>query len=138
MEQAVHCIDMMQWAMGDETRSRLRVREENKSMMIPISMVTFSIILPVSTNGKMVLRGYHFSRQQNGTVGSYEVELYGTKGSSSAKNRHTIIAGDDSWRYRGENNDMYQTEHDELFASIRNANPFNDGEKSAHSTMVAF
>ena len=106
-------------------------------MMTPISMVTFSIILPVSTNGRMSapMRIPLFPTA-NGTVGSYEVELYGTKGPVRPKT-DTIIAGDDSWRYRGENNDMYQTEHDELFASIRNANPFNDGEKSAHSTMVA-
>jgi hypothetical protein len=32
---------------------------------------------------------------------------------------------------------MYQTEHDELFASIRKEKPFNDGERAAHSTMVA-
>ena len=81
--------------------------------------------------------GYHFSRQQNGTAGSYELELYGSKGFCSAKNRHLIDAGDNSWRYRGENNDMYQSEHDELFASIRNGKAFNDGERAAHSTMVA-
>ena len=82
-------------------------------------------------------RGYHFSRQQNGTVGGYEVEVYGTKGYSSAKNRHAILGKDDAWRFRGENNDMYQTEHNELFASIREGNPFNDGEIAAQSTMVA-
>ena len=32
---------------------------------------------------------------------------------------------------------MYQTEHDELFASIRAGKPFNDGERAAQSTMVA-
>jgi hypothetical protein len=32
---------------------------------------------------------------------------------------------------------MYQTEHDVLFASIRSGKPFNDGEKAAHSSMVA-
>ena len=32
---------------------------------------------------------------------------------------------------------MYQSEHDELFASIRNGKAFNDGERAAHSTMVA-
>jgi len=96
-------------------------------------MEIFTITLPVFINGENGAKGYHFSRQQNGTVGSYEVELFGTKGTCSAKNRHTIIAGDNSWRYRGDNNDMYQTEHDELFASIRNGSPFNDGEKAAHS-----
>ena len=32
---------------------------------------------------------------------------------------------------------MYQTEHDVLFSSIRAGKPFNDGEKAAHSSMVA-
>ena len=83
-------------------------------------------------------RGYHFSRQQNGTAGSYEVELYGQKGFCSAKNRHAILAGDDAWRYRGEDNDMYQTEHDTLFKAVRGGGKaFNDGERAAHSTMVA-
>ena len=66
-------------------------------------------------------RGYHFSRQQNGTAGSYEVELYGQKGFCSAKNRHAILAGDDAWRYRGEDNDMYQTEHDTLLRLFEKA-----------------
>ena len=81
-------------------------------------------------------RGYHYSRQQNGTVGGYEVEVYGSKGYCSAKNRHAILGKEDAWRFRGENNDMYQTEHNELFASIRAGNPFNDGEVAAQSTMV--
>ena len=32
---------------------------------------------------------------------------------------------------------MYQTEHDEFFASIRNGKPMNDGEWMANSTMIA-
>ena len=31
---------------------------------------------------------------------------------------------------------MYQTEHDELFASIRKGKPINDGESMAHSSML--
>jgi len=31
---------------------------------------------------------------------------------------------------------MYQKEHDELFASIRNGQPTNDGEWMANSTMM--
>ncbi|MEC8044553.1 MAG: Gfo/Idh/MocA family oxidoreductase [Verrucomicrobiota bacterium] len=137
VEQAVHCIDMMQWAMGDETPIEAEGSGGRQVYDDPDKYGNIFDHFACVYQWQNGARGYHFSRQQNGTVGSYEVELYGTKGSSSAKNRHTIIAGDDSWRYRGENNDMYQTEHDELFASIRNANPFNDGEKSAHSTMVA-
>lgn len=32
---------------------------------------------------------------------------------------------------------MFQTEHDELFASIRKGSPINDGEWMATSTMLA-
>jgi hypothetical protein len=32
---------------------------------------------------------------------------------------------------------MYQTEHDELFASIRNGQPINNGEYMAKSTLLA-
>ncbi|HEX2972628.1 MAG TPA: hypothetical protein VHP11_09865, partial [Tepidisphaeraceae bacterium] len=32
---------------------------------------------------------------------------------------------------------MYQTEHDELFASIRAGKPINDGLRMAHSTLIA-
>lgn len=32
---------------------------------------------------------------------------------------------------------MYQTEHNELFESIRNGDAKNDGEWMAHSTMLA-
>ena len=32
---------------------------------------------------------------------------------------------------------MYQTEHDELFASIRKGEPINDGERAANSTLLA-
>ena len=41
------------------------------------------------------------------------------------------------WTYNGENNKFYQTEHDELFASIRNGRPINNGEYMAYSTLLA-
>jgi myo-inositol 2-dehydrogenase/D-chiro-inositol 1-dehydrogenase len=33
--------------------------------------------------------------------------------------------------------DIYQVEHDELFASIRKGEPINDGTWMAHSTLMA-
>ena len=52
-------------------------------------------------------RRYHFSMKQNGTVGIYDVELYGAKGACSAENGHTILTGNNAWRYRCETNDMH-------------------------------
>ena len=37
----------------------------------------------------------------------------------------------------GRDNNFYQTEHDELFASIRNGRPLNNGEYMAKSTLMA-
>lgn len=48
-----------------------------------------------------------------------------------------IIKGKELWRYKGEKNDMYQTEHNEFFASIRAGKPINDGTWMAHSTLMA-
>ena len=43
-----------------------------------------------------------------------------------------------AWRYSGSKyKDMYQVEHDELFASIRARKPINDGIRMAHSTLTA-
>ena len=48
-----------------------------------------------------------------------------------------IVKGKHRWRYRGPKGSMYQIEHDELFASIRNGRPINDGVWMAHSTLMA-
>ena len=43
----------------------------------------------------------------------------------------------EDWTYAGPQNQMYQTEHDELFAGIRNGKPINNGEYMARSTLLA-
>ena len=47
------------------------------------------------------------------------------------------IQGRHPWKFDGQNNNMYQTQHDELFASIRKGEPINDGEWMTNSTMLA-
>ena len=83
-------------------------------------------------------KGFHFSRQQTGCSRSYGLHMNGKKGHCiiDVSNRHEII-GKKKWGYEGESNNMYQTEHDELFASIRQGKPFNDGIRMANSTMLA-
>jgi hypothetical protein len=50
--------------------------------------------------------------------------------------RHEI-KGATKWRYRGEKPNMYQVEHNELFAGIRSGKPINNSEYMARSTMLA-
>ena len=46
-------------------------------------------------------------------------------------------AGQAAWRSAAKNKDMYQVEHDELFASIRAGKPINNGDYMAKSTLMA-
>jgi hypothetical protein len=65
--------------------------------------------------------------------------IIGTKGTANVM-RHTIApasSGGESWRYRGRAPNMYQHEHDVLFASIRASNPINNGQYMAQSTLMA-
>ena len=41
------------------------------------------------------------------------------------------------WTSEAKKNDMYQQEHDELFAAIRSGKPINDGVRMTNSTAMA-
>src|SRR5439155_24110912 len=47
------------------------------------------------------------------------------------------IEGKTSWTFSGQQYNMYQREHDLLFASIRKGQPMNDGKRMATSTLLA-
>jgi myo-inositol 2-dehydrogenase/D-chiro-inositol 1-dehydrogenase len=137
VEQAVHSIDMMSWALGDVKPIKAtgtggrqsRTGEEYGNIFDH-----FAIVYEYE-NG---VKGFHFSRQQKDCSGSYGLEMMGNKGHAivdCSRGRHTI-KGVEDWKFRGKSNDMYQQEHDELFASIRNGKPMNDGEWMAQSTML--
>jgi predicted dehydrogenase len=86
-------------------------------------------------------KGFHFSRQQKNCSRAYGLDLTGDKGRSNihVSNNHEIM-GKKHWKWEDaklERTDMYQNEHNELFASIRAGKPFNDGVKMANSTMLA-
>jgi predicted dehydrogenase len=76
-------------------------------------------------------------RQMSGCQSDVNDHVYGTKGQAQLM-KHTVTpAGGQAWEFEGEGKDMYQVEHDELFASIRAGKPINDGESAAHSSAMA-
>jgi hypothetical protein len=86
------------------------------------------------------VRMFHFSHQINGTDHEVNDWIRGTKGTcfiNASGGGRARITGDKPWTYEGEFNDMYQTEHNELFASIRKGTPINDGEWMLQSTLLA-
>src|SRR5262249_10327146 len=81
---------------------------------------------------------FHFCRQQEGAAKEVSDFVMGTQGTAHVMQHK--ITGKKPWALkragRGKDN-MYQNEHDELFASIRAAKPINDGEFMARSTLLA-
>lgn len=137
VEQAVHSLDFMSWAMGDQiplSAVGTGGRQVRTAPEFGNIYDHFAIVYEYPSGAK----GFHFSRQQPNCENSYKAEIFGTEGTGLA-----LASGDEQitsrrgfWQYDGEQNEMYQTQHDELFASIRTGMPINDGEFMTISTML--
>lgn len=139
-EQAIHSIDMMSWAMGNEMPVKVTGtggRQVRTDAIFGNVYDHFAIVYEYANGAK----GFHFSRQQKGCSRAYHVEMFGNKGTALVDciRRKHEISGKKDWKYeqKGESRNMYQVEHDELFASIRAGKPMNDGEWMAQSTLLA-
>ncbi len=137
VEQSVHSLDMMSWIMGDVMPIRAigtggrQVRTDKKYGNI---FDHFAVEFEYENGAK----GYHFTRQQSATSNRNSVDAMGNQGNASINiGSKYEINGKEKWKYEGEKNNMYQTQHDELFAAIRSGKPINDGEIMANSTMLA-
>jgi hypothetical protein len=88
------------------------------------------------------VRGFVVHRQIPNCHGENKDYIIGSKGSGNIGGRRSAVefvdmAGEVQWRSGSAPRDMYQVEHDELFASIRDGKPINDGVRMAHSTLLA-
>jgi predicted dehydrogenase len=136
VEQAVHGLDTMAWALGDEPPLRCwgsggrQVRTDPKYGNI---YDHFSVVYEYPNN----VRGYHNCRHWNGTAVQVKDYVLGAKGFCDVFGSKITGKDENSWTYRGAKNNMYQTEHDELFAAIRSGRPINNGLYAARSTLLA-
>ena len=135
-EMMVHSLDMMSWALGDKPPLKATGTGGRQVRLDEIygNVYDHFAIEYEYENG---VRGFHFSRQQDGCSNVNKVEVAGTLGSAAIGGAFGHeITGKNKWAFQGERNDMYQVEHDELFASIRSHKPVNDGETMARSSML--
>ncbi len=137
VEQSVHSCDLIAWSMGDEMPIKAvgtggrQVRVDEKYGNI---YDHFAIEYEYANGSKACL----FTRQQANTKGRNTLEVFGSDGSAQLNlYGKAKLTGKNPWEYRGEKNDMFQAEHDQLFAAIRSGEAVNDGEKMAGSTMMA-
>jgi predicted dehydrogenase len=143
VEQHVHSLDKMGWLMQNQYPVRCygiggrSVRPESTGGNIYDHM---SVAYEFG-NG---VRCFAMCRQQPNCHSETTDWVFGTRGKATLLGRGTPsyqITGANAWRYPAarlrEDTDMYQQEHNELFASIRAGNPINDGEWMAKSTLMA-
>ena len=75
-------------------------------------------------------------KQWNGTWSKVAETIIGTNGTATP-GMIMDSTGKVIWRFRGDNNDPYQTEHDVLVKHIREDKPINDAFYTAESTLTA-
>ena len=137
VEQAVHNADKIMWLMNDQP---------------PLSAVAVGG-RAVPANGGNIYdhfavsfafpKGYRVFLNNRQSTGCYNGTLdyvMGTEGTlllGSGQPRIETPDGQVKWQFEGEAYDMYQKEHDVLFASIRAGKPKNDDLNLATSTLLA-
>jgi predicted dehydrogenase len=146
VEQHVHSLDKMAWAMGDEYPIRATGSGGRQVRVEPIYGHIFdhhTVVYEYANGVKL----FSACRQQSGCANDVSDHIMGSKGTChiDASNAKGTIVGlrggkplwtSQSGRRRSAEN-MYQNEHDELFASIRAGKPINNGEWMAKSSLMA-
>jgi myo-inositol 2-dehydrogenase / D-chiro-inositol 1-dehydrogenase len=135
VEQAVHSVDKIAWLMNDEP---------------PVSCVGVGGRVIPAEGGNIYdhfevnylypngVRAFLADRQIDNCYNENSDYLLGTDGTCTIGRGPTPrIEGKTNWTWTGQKYDMYQREHDVLFASIRKGQPVNDGKRMATSTLLA-
>ena len=135
VEQAVHSVDKVAWAMHDEP---------------PVSCVGVGGRTIPAEGGNIFdhfevnylypngVRAFIANRQIEGCYNENSDYILGSEGTCTiGRGPNPRIEGKEKWTWSGQKYDMYQKEHDMLFASIRRNQPINDGKRLATSTLLA-
>jgi predicted dehydrogenase len=136
VEQACHTADWIAWAFGDKPPKSCTAVGGRQIPAEGGDIYDHVEINYVWDNGA---RGFLAQRQIPRCYNQNGLYILGTQGNAALLPRDSRISdlNDDLvWRYEGPKNDMYQTEHDEFFASIRAGNHINHGDRMVTSTLM--
>ena len=145
-EQHVHSLDKIAWVLGDRYPVRvtsLGGRQQRVEPQYGNVYDHFSTVFEYADGARV----YSHCRQMNGTTNNVSDKVFGTKGTAALlgfqepDDHIADRSGKITWRHkepRGAKPDnMYQNEHDALFAGIRSGEPINNGDYMCKSTMMA-
>jgi predicted dehydrogenase len=139
VEQAVHSIDKMAWAMNDVPPVRCTAvggRQCRDQVGEPGCVFDHFAITYEYASG---VRGFHMCRHFPNSPSDNSDTIIGSQGVcrvSGFANLHEIT-GATPWKCRTAPNDMYLQEHVEFFQSLRSGTPINDGVRMTNSTLMA-
>ena len=134
VEQAVHSIDKIAWGMKDQPPLKAvavggRQTPNNEGNIYDHMFIVYEYPDDV--------RAFMGQRQISNCVNENSDYLMGSEGVGKIPGwQSPVIRAKEAWRYRGPKTDMYQQEHNELFASIRSGQPINNGLSMSHSTLM--
>ncbi len=134
VEQHIHSLDKMAWALKDQPPLKafgLGGRQARTGEEYGNIFDHHAVVFEYESGVKL----FSYCRQQNGTVSDVNDYVMGTHGVADIM--HHSIKGKNEWKREKDPTDMYQNEHDELFASIRSGKPINNGDYMCQSTLMA-
>jgi predicted dehydrogenase len=132
----VHTVDWLQWVMKDAPPVSCTAVGGRQIPQVAGNIFDHVEVNYLYENG---VRGFLAQRQITGCHSENRLTVIGSKGIGELGLRGATISGATNWRYKpeGQKKSMYQIEHDELFLSIRNGKPLNDGDRMMKSTLAA-
>lgn len=141
VEQHVHFLDVAAWLMKDTYPVKavgMGGRQVRTGPEYGNIFDHHSVVYEYANGAKL----FAWCRQQPKCKNEISAVVMGTKGTGLInENRDGMRlsgpGGSALWKYQGQHKNMYQVEHDELFASIRNGKPINNGEYMSKSTLLA-
>ncbi len=132
-EQAVHNLDRTAWLQGDIHPIQafgMGGRQQRTGAEFG-NIFDHHTVFYEYPNGVHV---FFTCRQQRDCSVLVDDCVLGTKG--RARILANVIEGEKPWKYEGPEVGMYDIEHVELFRSIRDGRPINNGDYMSNSTMI--
>jgi predicted dehydrogenase len=136
-EQAVHSLDKTAWLQGDIhplSAFGMGGRQQRTGAEFGNIYDHFTVFYEYPED----VRAFFTCRQQKDCSTNVDEVVLGTKGQAEILKYR--IAGENPWHYEGKDAKnpaaMYDIEHAELFRSIREGQPINNGHYMANSTMI--
>ena len=135
VEQHVHNIDIVNWAMGTHPVKAMGMggREVRTEPQYGNIFDHFAVEYEYP-NGTRVLS---MCRQTEGASSRVSERLVGTMGSTYTSRTKGYTEGKNAFLYEDESPNPYVQEHTDLIASIRKGEPLNEGKQVAESTLTA-